>query len=522
MTLSTYNLADVWEAVSDRVADRIAITCGDRNLTYADLEERANRLAHHLASVGVGPGDHVGIYLTNGSEYIETMLAAFKLRAVPININFRYVADELQYLFDDSGIVAMVHGDEYTGRIADTTLDVPLLAVGRDYEAALAVQSPDRDFGPRSDDDRYIIYTGGTTGMPKGVVWRQADAFFACIGGGDPMRSNGAVDEPIQMLDRILDFNFVAYPLAPLIHAAAQWTSFSWLYCGCRIVLHPGSFDPTSVWQTVEREQVNTLVMVGDAMARPLADAWDESGPFDTSSLFAIGSGGAPLSAHLKERFHRMLPTTMITDGFGSSETGAQGSQRIKPGDAPTAGVTRFTTLGEGTTVLDDDLAEVAPGSGVVGRVALSGRIPLGYHNDPEKTAATFVEVGGKRWVVTGDMATVEEDGSVTLLGRGSVSINSGGEKIYPEEVESALKSHPSVYDAVVVGVPDERWGETVCAVVAPVVGHVPTLEELVDHARSHIAGYKVPRQLVIVDSVVRSPVGKADYRWAKAVATAD
>jgi len=356
--------------------------------------------------------------------------------------------------------------------------------------------------------------------MPKGVVWRHEDAFFACIGGGDPMRLSGPVEAPGEVLDRIIDFEFCAYPLAPLMHAAAQWTSLSWLFCGGRVVLTPGSFDPSAVWSTAAREQVNTLIMVGDAMARPLADDWDANGPYDIPSLYAIGSGGAPLSAHLKDKFHEMLPNAMITDGFGSSETGAQGSQRIQPG-AESKGVTRFERLGAGTTVLADDHTEVQPGSGVVGRVALTGRIPLGYHNDPEKTAATFVEVGGRRWVVTGDMATVEDDGSITLLGRGSVSINTGGEKVFPEEVESALKSHPDVYDAVVVGVPDERWGEAVCAVVQPTAGSAPTLEDLSTHVRSSLAGYKVPRRLVLVGEVVRSPVGKADYRWAKDVATA-
>jgi acyl-CoA synthetase (AMP-forming)/AMP-acid ligase II len=521
--LETYNFADVWEAVSDRIADRIAITCAGHHLTYRELEERANRLAHHLAAHGVGPGDHVGVYLTNGPEYLETMLAAWKLRAVPINVNFRYVAGELRYLFADAAPVAVVYGAEFADRMAEVVPEVPsirhTLATGDEYEAALAAASPERDFGPRSDDDLYVIYTGGTTGMPKGVVWRQADAFFACIGGGDPMRMSGAVSKPAEVLDRIIDFEFCAYPLAPLMHAAAQWTSLSWLYCGGRVVLNPGSFDPKQVWATIGPEKVNTLIIVGDAMARPLADEWDASGPYEVDSLYAVGSGGAPLSAHLKERFHRMLPNAMITDGFGSSETGAQGSQRIQPG-AESKGVTRFERLGEGTTVLDDDRKEVQPGSGVVGRVALSGRIPLRYHNDPAKTAETFVEVDGTRWVVTGDMATVEADGSITLLGRGSVSINTGGEKVFPEEVESVLKGHPAVYDAVVVGVPDERWGERVCAVVAVTPGATPpTLGELAAFARERLAGYKVPRELVVVDEVVRSPVGKADYRWAKRAA---
>lgn len=521
--LSTYNLADVWEAVSDRVADRRAVTCGDRELTYRELESRANRLAHVLAAEGVGPGDHVGLYLMNGTEYLEGMLAAWKLRAVPINVNFRYVADELRYLFNDSGIVALIHGAEFGDRVAEVLPSVPSirfsLAAGDSYETALASHSDARDFNPRSNDDHYVMYTGGTTGMPKGVVWRHEDAFFACIGGGDPMRLNGPVDEPSQMLDRIIDFEFCAYPLAPLMHAAAQWTSMSWLYCGGRVVLTPGSFDASAVWSTVAREQVNTLIIVGDAMARPLVDEWDASGPYDVSSLYAVGSGGAPLSPHLRDRLHEILPNAMITDGFGSSETGAQGSQRVQPG-APTTGVTRFERLGAGTTVLDDDHVEVQPGSGVVGRVALSGRIPLGYLNDPERTAETFVEIDGTRWVITGDMATVEEDGAITLLGRGSVSINTGGEKVYPEEVESALKSHADVYDAVVVGVADPRWGERVCAIVAPVEGRAPTLEDLATHVRASIAGYKVPRQLVLVDEVQRSPVGKADYRWAKAVAS--
>jgi acyl-CoA synthetase (AMP-forming)/AMP-acid ligase II len=296
----------------------------------------------------------------------------------------------------------------------------------------------------------------------------------------------------------------------------------SWWYCGGRVVLNPGSFDAKQVWETIGPEQVNTLIMVGDAMARPLADEWDRTGPYEVGSLYAVGSGGAPLSAHLKDRFHEMLPNAMITDGFGSSETGAQGSQRIQPG-TESKGVTRFERLGEGTTVLADDRTEVQPGSGTVGRVALTGRIPLRYHNDPGKTADTFVEVDGRRWVLTGDMATVEPDGAITLLGRGSVSINTGGEKVYPEEVESALKAHPSVYDAVVVGVPDDRWGERVAAVVSVSPGaDEPTLDELSTFVRQKLAGYKVPRELVVVDEVVRSPVGKADYRWAKRVAGVD
>jgi acyl-CoA synthetase (AMP-forming)/AMP-acid ligase II len=391
-----------------------------------------------------------------------------------------------------------------------------------DYEAALQASSPMRDFadmvGERSGDDRYVIYTGGTTGMPKGVVWRQEDAFFACIGGGDPMRLSGAVEAPSELLDRIIDFDFVAFPLAPMMHAAAQWTSLSWLFCGAKVVMNPGSFDALATWKAIESEKVSTLIVVGDAMVRPLVDAWDEHGPFDTSSLFAVGSGGAPLTPSLKDRLMEILPTTMVTDGFGSSETGAQGSQRLQPGER-TGGATRFAPMGDNTAVLDDDLALVEPGSGVVGKVALRGRIPLGYFNDPEKSAATFVEAEGVRWVLTGDMATVDDEGTIVLLGRGSQVINTGGEKVYPEEVEASLKAHPGVYDAVVCAVPDDRFGQRVCAIVAPVAGRVVTLDDLADHCRNDLAGYKVPRELVVVDEVVRSPVGKADYRWAQRTA---
>jgi acyl-CoA synthetase (AMP-forming)/AMP-acid ligase II len=537
--LRTYNLADQWEAVSDRVGDRLAVVCGPRRLTYAQLEERANRLANHLAAAGVGPGDFVGCYLTNSTEYLETLLAAFKLRAVPVNINYRYVADELRYLFADAGLVAVVCHRRFAPRVAEIAPDVPTLRhtlvvpdgegeatdepvsladlpEGTDYDDALAGASPERPAVPgRGDDDLYVIYTGGTTGMPKGVVWRMGDAFFGCIGGGDPMRLSGPVGSPAETLDRIIDFDFVFYALAPLMHAAAQWVSFMWLLCGAEVVLHTGPFDPAVVWRTIEAERVSTTTVVGDAMARPLCDEWDASGPYDTSTLFAFSNGGAPLTATTKARLQEMMPGVVLTDGFGSSETGIQGSQRLQPGD-DAGSVTKFDSVMEGTKVLDEHHREVQPGSGVIGRVAHTGYIPLRYHNAPEKTAENFVELDGRRYVMSGDMATVEADGSIILLGRGSVSINTGGEKVYPEEVEGVLKGHPAVYDVLVVGVPHERWGEQVTAVVQPVAGAEPDLDDLAEHCRGQLAGYKVPRSLVLVERIVRSPAGKADYRWAR------
>ena len=530
----TFNLADLWEAVVDRVAEREAFVCGSQRRTYAELEERSNRLAHALLQRGISPGDHVGLHLRNGSEYLEGMLAAFKIRAVPINVNHRYVADELRHLYRDSEVVAVVVHHEFLDRAREVQGECPELrlligvdddtgAVSADeglerYEDVLASSSPDRSFGPRSGDDRYIIYTGGTTGLPKGVVWRQEDAFFACIGGGDPMRLMGPVTEPHEVLDRIIDGTFVFFPLAPLMHAAAQWTSFSWFLAGGKVVLWPGSLDPLAVWETVRDEGVNALVFVGDAVARPMLDAWDASGGLELPSLLSLSNGGAPLTPALKDRISRSFPAVALVDGFGSSETGAQGAQRLAAGDT-TGGVTRFTPYGETTAVLDEaTLARVAPGSGVVGRVALRGRLPLGYHNDPDKTAATFVEVDGERWVLTGDMAVVEDDGSITLLGRGSGCINTGGEKVFPEEVEAVLKAHPGVYDSVVVGVDDPRWGQAVTAVVQSVDPDDP-LSDLDRHCRAHLAGYKVPKRIVRVDTIERSPAGKADYRWAARVA---
>jgi acyl-CoA synthetase (AMP-forming)/AMP-acid ligase II len=524
---ASFNFADVWEMAADALGDRLALVVGDQRRTYADLETRANRLAHHLVAQGVGPGRHVALYLENCPEYLEAMLACFKIRAVPINVNYRYVAGELRYLLDDCDAVGVLHGPQHAAVLAEVLPDLPevgwTLETGAAYEAALAAASPARPAVPdRGDDDLYIMYTGGTTGLPKGVVWRQGDAFFACLGGGDPMRLQGEVADPAELAERIGD-GITYLPLAPMMHAAAQWTSFMWFFCGGKVVLMEGSLDPARVWRTMDDEGVNLLTVVGDAVAKPLLDAWDAM-PADQrpalAGLFSISNGGAPMSTGCKARILDRFPNVMVNDGFGSSEAGIQGSSRLTAAEGPPTGVVRFSTTGaKPTLVLGDDDQPVTPGSGVVGRIVTGGRLPLGYYGDPERTAATFLEHDGERWLITGDLATVAEDGTVELLGRGSTSINTGGEKVHPEEVEGVLHGHPGVADVLVVGVPDERWGSAVTAVVQPSAGAVPEVEDLVAHCKQHLAGYKVPKHVVLVDAVLRSPSGKADYRWAVATA---
>jgi acyl-CoA synthetase (AMP-forming)/AMP-acid ligase II len=518
-----WNLADLIEHVVDSVPDRVALIVGDRAETYGELEENANRLAHHLAAQGVGRGDHVGIYAYNSHEFIESMFAAYKLRAVPINVNYRYVEAELRYLFDNADLVAIVHDEEYRDRINAVRDSLPKLrhtiAIGTDeYSSALASGAPDRDFEPRSDDDIYVLYTGGTTGMPKGVVWRQEDVL--CVLGGlvDFETGERITDEwKFAKAAAAAPDGNLGIVIAPLMHGAAQWGVLNGLLNG-RTTVMLAKFDPHEVWVAVDRHQINSLQITGDAMGRPLIETL-EQGDYDASSLVTVASTAAVFSATVKERYLDRFPNLIIADAVGSTETGYNGVRVIVRGGEEKPGLPTVR-MGPDTVVLDDDMNIVQPGSGVIGRMARGGNVPLRYHKDPERSASTFVTVEGRRYSVSGDFAVVEPDGTMTLLGRGSVCINSGGEKIYPEEVEAALKAHDAVFDAVVVGVPDERWGERVAAVVEMRPGATVTLGELDAHARQHIAGYKVPRELHVVDKIERSPSGKPDYPWAKKVAT--
>jgi acyl-CoA synthetase (AMP-forming)/AMP-acid ligase II len=531
-----FNLADLWEHVVDTVPEREALVCGRVRLTYAEADERITRLAHFLAGRGVGAGDHVALYLHNGVEYLEAMLAAFKIRAVPVNVNYRYVEDELRYLLADSDAKAIVHHASFGPKLAALRGDLPLLTTfvtvddgappepaldAVSYDAALAAGSADRDFPPRAADDLYVLYTGGTTGMPKGVMWRHEDIFFGAFGGGD--FAGNAIATPEEIATKAANGRTRCLPACPFMHGTAHWMAFTTLYNGGTVVISddPG-FDPASLWALIAREAVNFLVIVGDAFARPLVDALDTSDVLDAPTraddlggLAVILSGGAILSPAVKTALAERLPGCLVIDGYGSSEAGGQGQSVTVAGAEPTS-VPRFR-VNDQTTVLGEDLRPAA--IGVVGKLARRGHVPLGYYKDPEKSAATFPVVDGVRWSVPGDHARIEEDGTITLLGRGSVSINTGGEKVYPEEVESALKAHPAVFDALVVGVPDARWGERVVAVVELRPGHELDREDVDAHVRRHVAGYKAPRDLVVVDHVVRSPSGKPDYRWGKATA---
>ncbi|MFD9612826.1 acyl-CoA synthetase [Streptomyces sp. NPDC059083] len=532
-----YNLADLFESVVDVVPDREALVYVDhpgsgaeRRLTYAALDAAANRIAHHLIDAGLRPGEHLGLHLYNGVEYLQTVLACLKARIVPVNVNYRYVEEELVYLYRDADLAALVFDAEFTGRVAAALPQTEklrhLVRVGTPPEDAPALDcvpfaeaeaagSPGRGFGTRSPDDLFVIYTGGTTGMPKGVLWRQEDLFFAGLFGGDP--SGEPVKRPEELAKRVAagGAGITFFPAPPLMHGTSTLTAFIALNYGQRVVLHR-KYVPEEVLRTLEKERVSSISLVGDAMLRPLVDAL--RGPLrgtDLSALFSLSSSGAIMSETVRAQLQELMPNVLLLNNFGSTESGSNG--RATDDSGPAKGFRLH--VNERTQVVDPATRlPVAPGE--TGRLAQRGHVPLGYYNDPAKTAETFFERDGVRWVLLGDMATVDASGVVTVLGRGSQCINTGGEKVYPEEVEQALKSHPDVYDALVAGVPDARWGNHVAAVVQLRDGAAALdLDSLQVHCRRQLAGYKVPRQLVLTERIQRSPSGKADYRWARAVA---
>lgn len=516
-----FNHADLFEGVADAIGERTALVCGDRRLTYAELDEHANRLAHHLRDAGVRPGRHVAIQLYNGVEYAAALLAALKIRAVPVNVNYRYVESELLYVYRDSDSVALLYDAEFEDRVAAVAPRAPelrhLIAVGGapsipgavGYTEALRNADGTRGFPARSADDRYIVYTGGTTGMPKGVMWSTEQMLLAFWNPAYPLPA-----KPGDVVENARGGGpMVMMPVAPLMHGAAQMATWIAWFIGATLV-YTRRFDAAEVWRTIEREKVNSLTITGDAMAIPMADEL-ERGTYDTSSLLAYVSTGAIFTGTVRDRIQRLLPDTVLLDRFGSTESGSTAA--AVAGSTPEKGL-RFAPDVADVTVLDDALRPVEPGSGVLGQVARTGYIAQGYYNDPEKTARTFPVVDGRRWLLTGDIATVEADGSIAVYGRGSQAINTGGEKVFPEEIEAVLKGHPAVYDAVVTGIPDERWGSRVAAVVQP-SGDTPSSADLDAHCRRELSGYKVPRVYAFVDEVKRSPAGKADYRWAKRIA---
>ncbi|MCC6850290.1 MAG: acyl-CoA synthetase [Deltaproteobacteria bacterium] len=540
-----YTLADLNEAIADAVPGRDAIVTATHRLTWRELRDRSRRLAHLLLRTGLGcrrerdglapwesGQDHVALYLYNGHEYLEAMIGCAKARAVPFNVNYRYVEDELVYLLRDAEARAIVYHASFAPmlarvlpklppmtlmlQVADDS-GLPLLPGARDYEEALAASSAEPVAVATTDDDLYIVYTGGTTGMPKGVLWRQADIFFSAMGGRIPGQ------EPVTSLADVVartawgEMNRTL-PAPPFMHGAGHWTAFMTLHQGGTVIVQREirRLDADDVWRTIERERAGSLTIVGDAFARPLLDQL-HAGSYDLECLRVIGSGGAVFSAALKHALLERLPGIMIADGFGASETGAQGASFMSAGNTSGGG---FTMDREHTFVVDEALSRrLSADDRSIGWLARSGHIPLGYLGDEAKTRRTYPTIGGVRCAIPGDRAHLNGDGTIKVLGRESVCINSGGEKIFAEEVEGALKRHPAVYDTLVVGTPSARWGEQVTAVVALRPGARATDDELRDAAGAELARFKLPRAFVFVESVQRAPTGKPDYAWAKALA---
>lgn len=535
----SFNLADIFEVVAQAVPERTAFVCGAQRLSFAQLDERATRLASALRAQGVQRGHHVGIQLHNSAAYLETFFACCKLGAAPVNVNYRYVADELAYLFKTLELRALVHGAAFEAEVTKALPQVPTLtlrvpvgagagtagAAGADvrsipFDTLMASGRPQLEDPGRSGADIFMLCTGGTTGMPKGVMWPHRSLFMAALGGGGIYFRRPPIAAPEELATLVPSGPALTYfAVAPLMHGAAMWATLISLFAGHTVVVNDEpAFDAAHVWDIVVRDGVNILSIVGDAMALPLIQALErEPERWNLQRLMVFGNGGAVFSRHLQDRLKACVPHIVVNNGMGSSESGLVGGGDKPVGDKE--GLIRITPRPDLAVIDEAHQLRTAPGE--EGTLARTGYTPVGYYGDPKKTAETFVTIGGRLWVLTGDRARIDDNGDVLVLGRGSGCINTGGEKVFPEEVEEAARRCAGVRDVLVVGLPDERWGQRVTAVVEAEPGQVFDRSEFERVCRAHLSGYKVPRTVVMAERIRRSPAGKADYAWAKSFAEA-
>ena len=538
-----FNAADIFEGVVDRVPDREAIVHGSTRLTYKELDARSNKAANALKKLGIKKGSHVGIYAFNCVEWLEIMLGAYKLCAIPININYRYVEEELKYLIENADMEAIFYHKRFSKKLQNIKGQLPLLKSficindhsdnenvieeSFDFESLIINEDESRLKVQRSGDDQYILYTGGTTGMPKGVVWRMEDVLMT-LGGGIDAVTGEKYKTPEEFADKCFQDQTIALALAPFMHGGAQWQSFNAFFSGWKLIINDQiSFDADYIWEVVAKEKVMNIAIMGDAMGRPLCDALPkaiEKG-LDLSSLFVLSSTASVFSATIKDTILEFLPNLFLIDAVGSSETGATGVNiHTKDGKLKDSGGGPKFTKPDFSEILNLDTKEIIPPSDTktIGYLARKGHVPLAYYKDEEKSKKTFIDVNGERYSIPGDMAKYEADGQMTLLGRGSVSINSGGEKIFPEEVEMALKVHPNIFDCLVVGVKDDRWGQKVVAVIQRREDIEISLEEIKEVASKYIASYKMPKAIVFSELIERAPSGKPNYQWAQEYANSE
>ena len=531
--MTTWNYGDLFKGIARKDPARTALVHGDARTTWGEFHDRANAIAADMLAAGMTHQSKVATYLYNCPAYLESTLAAWLGGFVPFNVNYRYGPDEVHYLCENADAEAVIFHGAFADLVDGIRSRLPLVkrfymvpdeensvvpSWALDYNAVAGNKAPDVvPAQTRSGDDMLFLYTGGTTGMPKGVMWRQADLFDVLGYGANALFGVGPCDTVEALVERITPdwMNVKTYVACPLMHGTGQFSAFITLATGGCIITNPNRhFSAAELLDIVERERANVIVIVGQAFAGPILEALDANpGRWDLSSVRQMGSSGVMWSQENKNGLLEHIPQMAITDSFGSSEAVGMGASVAVKGAAPT---TAKFQLGPKCAVFTEDGRRVQPGSGERGLVAVGGAIPMGYYKDKAKTDATFRIFEGQRWTVPGDWAEVNEDGTLTLLGRGSVCINTGGEKVFPEEVEECLKTHSSVRDAVAVGIPDTRFGETICAVVEPTPGQNPGLEELSEHVKSRMAAYKAPRNVVIVDTIGRAPNGKVDYKRLK------